>query len=232
MGSDGAVPLLQAIDLSRHYGSGPILNRVSIGLRSGTVTLLTGRNGSGKTTLVNCLAGFDRSYSGEVFLGERRVDPVGPSERARLGIVRTFQYPHLFDDFSVRDHLTLSLLASSPAFRSYFRQRWRSAQAERRTTVAGVADLYTKRGAELSFGEMKLVNTARAIATGARILLLDEPLASLHGEKRVAMVDTIRSLRDAGCAMLVIEHVWSDLLPMADAAYELENGNLQELPCE
>jgi ABC-type branched-subunit amino acid transport system ATPase component len=227
MASNSAVPVLHAESLSRHFGPGAVLDRVSLCLLEGTLTLLTGRNGSGKTTLVNCLAGFDRSYSGRVYFGGESIDSAGPSKRARLGIVRTFQYPHLFDEFTVRDHLSLGRLASVPALSSYFQQQWQ--QTEIQSTPKGVEDLYARRGDELSFGEMKLVNTARAIATKPRVLLLDEPLASLDGERRAIVVNAILRIRDAGCSVLAVEHDLQDLLPIADAAFELTDGKMNDL---
>jgi ABC-type Mn2+/Zn2+ transport system ATPase subunit len=110
---------------------------------------------------------------------------------------------------------------------SYFQQQWQ--QTEIQSTPKGVEDLYARRGDELSFGEMKLVNTARAIATKPRVLLLDEPLASLDGERRAIVVNAILRIRDAGCSVLAVEHDLQDLLPIADAAFELTDGKMNDL---
>ena len=217
---------LRAKRIRRSFGSGAILADVTLDLGSGTLTLLTGRNGSGKTTLVNCLTGFDQDYEGEVYLENKSLRQKGPDERARLGIVRTFQYPHLFRTLTVREHLALGGAAAHSALFSYFRLRWRDVRNHDLLVALELEKLSDRRGNQLSFGEMKLVNTARAFMTGARVFLLDEPLASLHGRKREIMLEAIIEKRRMGCAILVIEHEIPELLKLADVAYELREGQL------
>jgi len=219
------VPLLAAKNISRRFGSAPVLDSVSLTLAAGTLTVLTGRNGSGKTTLVNCLTGFDLAYEGEV---QFRGTPLGrtPADgRARLGLVRTFQYPHVFADLRVGDHVRLGRLAGLAAIRSYF-TRWGTAVTAEIVDELDLSPLLERPGFALSFGEMKVVNTARALATGAPVVLLDEPLASLHGWRRALMVRAIERRRSAGYAVLVIEHEAPELAASADDLFELEGGTL------
>lgn len=220
-------PILRAEGVKRLYGASHVLDDVSLTLSAGTLTLLTGRNGSGKSTFVNCLTGFDRDYEGDVFLFGKSVRGKSADERARSGIVRTFQYPHLFSSLTVRDHLNLGSNAGSPALSTYFQWRWRR-EPGGDILADALSDLLDHRGDELSFGEMKLVNTARAFMTGAKVLLLDEPLASLHGIKREEMLRAICHKREVGCAVMVIEHDIPELFALADSAYELREGHLLE----
>jgi ABC-type branched-subunit amino acid transport system ATPase component len=221
-------PILRAEDIRRLYGASYVLNGVSLSLFAGSLTLLTGRNGSGKSTLINCLTGFDRAHEGEVLLFDKSVKRKGADERARLGVVRTFQYPHLFSSLTVHDNLSLGRKAHCSAFYSYFKWRWRDNTLDGDVLMNSLSEFYNRQGAKLSFGEMKLVNTARAFMTGAKVLLLDEPLASLHGRKRQEMLEAICQKRRDGCALLVIEHDMPDLINLADAVYELREGRIVE----
>lgn len=218
---------LKIRDVSRRFGSVPLLHSVSLDLCPGTVTVLMGRNGSGKTTLINCITGFDQKYEGEIFLGSELLNGAAANERAQRGIVRTFQYPHLFANMTVAQHIALARHASMHTVYSYIYFGWQT-QVERQVLASlKISELSAKAVPHLSFGEMKLVNIARAIAMGASIFLFDEPLASLHGERREAVLTTISGLRDSGSAILVVEHDVAGLLDMADSAYELVDGMLR-----
>jgi branched-chain amino acid transport system ATP-binding protein len=228
MSVGSAEPILRAEGIRRSFGHGAVLDGVSLALRPRTLTLLTGRNGSGKSTFLNCLTGFDRTYAGDVFLGGLSLRHASADTRARMGMVRTFQYPHLFASLPVRHHLALSQGARANALASYLNFSWKS-----QTTTGDVRDLelgrlLERRGSELSFGEMKVVNVARAFATGAQVFLLDEPLASLHGRRRETMLRAILNRRDSGCALLVIEHETAELTKCADVALDLSEGRLHE----
>ena len=218
--------LLRAEQIRRSYGSAPILNGVNLSLGAGTLTLLMGRNGSGKSTLVNCLTGFDLGYQGDVVVNGKPLKRFRPDQRARLGVVRTFQSPHLFKALTVREHLSLGKNASAAALPSYVRLAWRNDRIDDPISGLGIHDLLHRRAGELSFGEMKLVNIARAAMTGAQVLLFDEPLASLHGQKRDRVLQLIAAKRAAGCAVMVIEHDIDELSHLADTVLELRDGTL------
>ena len=221
-------PSLRAEAISRRFGAANVLKDVSFSLCAGTITILTGPNGSGKSTLINCLSGFDRHYQGQVSLFGTAVNHYSADHRARLGLVRTFQYPHLFSSLTVEDHLVLGRRAGAAAVGCYFEFGWRNGMSDESLLATALVDVHGHRGNELSFGEMKLVNTARAFMSGAKVLLLDEPLASLHGSKRDQMLESICKKRDEGCAVLVIEHDFQELSPVANAIYELRDGHLAQ----
>lgn len=217
--------LLAADGITRRFGTVPVLDAVSFTMARGSLTLLTGANGSGKTTLVNCLTGFDPSHQGQVTFRERPLRRLGPDARARLGVVRSFQYPHLFGEFSVTDHLALASVNGLALWRVYF-ARWADRPMADVVDELQLQPLLDRRGHALSLGEMKVVNLARALSTNATVLFLDEPLASLHGRRRQLVVEAIVRRRDRGCALLVIEHETHELDRIADARYELCDGHL------
>jgi branched-chain amino acid transport system ATP-binding protein len=216
-------PALEAIAINKTYGGSPLLKDISMSLEYGRLALLGGVNGSGKTTLVNCLTGFDSLYSGGVNLDGEPVSDLPPDHRARLGLVRTFQTPHLFASLSVREHLALGGQARSAIVRGCF-ARWRFDGSDDVIEELDLAPLLERRGDSLSYGEMKVVNLARALSCDARILLLDEPLASLHGGRRELVVSAVRRRVHAGCALLVIEHDAADFHALGCTMYSLANG--------
>jgi len=215
---------LAANAIRRCFGGSAVLDNVCLSLYPGEITLLTGRNGSGKTTLLNCLSGFDLSFSGQVVVRGREVGRLRPSARARLGIVRTFQYPHLFSDLTVEEHLRLAALAALPAIRACC-ARW-TARDHVGVDEFELGPLLSRRARSLSFGEMKVVNTARAMAANPSVLLLDEPLASLHGRRRYLVVEAIRRRARSRTAVLVVEHETEELRSFVDRHYELYDGRL------
>ena len=223
--SNSEVPLLVVTGVRKSFAGVPLLNDISFTLLAGSVTILTGRNGSGKSTLVNCLAGFDRNYEGDVVLCGANLRGVSSEERARLGLVRTFQSPHLFTDLEVVQNLQLAQSARMPALRSYFTSQAGQAPSE----IIGEFELrllLKRLSGRLSYGEMKTVNTARAFSTNAKVLLLDEPLASLHRHRRELVVQAIASKAQTGSAVLVVEHELQGLTRIADAHYDLVDGRL------
>jgi ABC-type branched-subunit amino acid transport system ATPase component len=219
------LPLLSAKGLRKSFGGVPIFNGVSLTLAAGTITILSGRNGSGKTTLVNCLTGFELSYDGDISLCGTNLRGLSIEQRVRLGLVRTFQNPHLFSEFNVAKHLELGQLARISALRSYCTWRHGELPADIIRELE-LSSLLERDGDELSFGEMKVVNTARALATDAKVLLLDEPLASLHGYRQKLIVQAIARRAQSGCAVLVIEHELQELIRIANAHYVLVDGRL------
>jgi ABC-type branched-subunit amino acid transport system ATPase component len=222
-----STPALEAIAISKTYGGRALLRRVSVSLEYGNLALLVGVNGSGKTTLINCVTGFDRLYVGSVRLNGSSVDALPADGRARLGLVRTFQTPHLFTSLSVREHLALGTQAQSATIRGCF-MRWRADGLSDVVEELSLGSLLQRRCESLSYGEMKLVNIARALSSGARVLLLDEPLASLHKGRRELVVAAIAQRVYTGCAVLVIEHVTADFDAMGCRRLALANGQIQK----
>jgi branched-chain amino acid transport system ATP-binding protein len=216
--------LLTATGLRKILGGGTILKNLDLALEPGTVTLLTGTNGSGKTTLINCLSGFDRGYRGQIWFRSRRIDRHAAEDRARAGLVRTFQYPHIFPELSLADHLRIARGADGPPLLTYLQPPAGDVDG-----LLGEFDLQALRdraGHQLSFGEMKLLNTARAFATSAVVLLLDEPLASLNVRRRECVVAAIARRAAAGCALLVVEHEAGELAKVVTRHLAISEGAL------
>jgi branched-chain amino acid transport system ATP-binding protein len=225
------VALLSTHGLSVTYGVTKALDDVSFEIEAGTITGLIGPNGAGKSTLIDSITGFVPNAVGTVLLEGAPIQGLSAARRARAGIGRTFQSPHLFDDLTVRENLLVS--NESPRWFDPFVDAF--APRSRRTEdvlvdetielldLGGIAEL---RPGDLSLGQQKLVSIGRALTARPRILLLDEPAAGLDTEESRELGIRLRSLKDAGATILLIDHDMSLVLDICEPIHVLEFGRL------
>jgi ABC-type branched-subunit amino acid transport system ATPase component len=193
---------LAAVGIARDFGGVRALKGVSIELEEGRVLGLIGPNGSGKTTLLNCISGLIRPTAGTVTLDDRDITRSPPAAIARAGIARTFQSIRLFDRLTVLENIQVNALAAAGLGR---RQA-----ALLALDLADEFDLVGLGGAyvgELSYGDRRRVEIARALAGKPRFLLLDEPAAGMNEnetEHLGGLIEHIRSQR--GCGVLLVDH--------------------------
>ena len=221
-------PVLQASGVSVHYGGVQALADVDLEVSDGELVGLIGPNGAGKTTFVDALTGFAR-YTGSMRIDGRDLAGMRAHQRARLGLTRTWQSTELFDDLTISENLAVGSRRPSP---------WQAAkelissQATITPAVEQALDLVELGWAadlmpdELSQGQRKLVGVARAIATGPRLMLLDEPAAGLDTSESEELGRRLRSLAHAGTAMLLIEHDMGLVLSICDRIVVLEFGKV------
>ena len=220
--------VLQASAVSVHYDGVQALAYVDLDVREGELVGLIGPNGAGKTTFVDALTGFAR-YTGTVTLDGADLAGLPPHQRARRGLSRTWQSIELFDDLTVWENLAVSSGRSS--FWGLARELIRPA-AMSTSAIDRALDLVELRWAadlmpdELSQGQRKLVGVARAIATGPRLLLLDEPAAGLDTGESEELGRRLRALAHAGSSMLLIEHDMGLVLGICDRIVVLEFGKV------
>jgi branched-chain amino acid transport system ATP-binding protein len=187
-------PLLSVRGLRKRFGELVVTDGVDLDLQPGEIHALIGPNGAGKTTLVAQLAGQLASDAGRVHFDGRDITRLRTHQRARCGLVRSFQITRLFRTLTVDEHLAFALHAA--------RTKRPAAEVLRRVGLAG-------RGAasveQLSHGEQRALEVGLALASGPRVVLLDEPLAGLGAEESQAMTALVEGLR-SDCAVLLIEH--------------------------
>ncbi|HWE60902.1 MAG TPA: ATP-binding cassette domain-containing protein, partial [Chloroflexota bacterium] len=169
-----ATPLLEVREVSRYFGGVHALERVSMGVRAGTVHGLIGPNGAGKTTLINLLTGFYRPTSGQILLDGKRLDGLRPHQIARLGVARTFQNIRLFGNLPALDNVLVGRRRGGVR-RSLGRVVFLSATARQdRAEYLVALDLLGRSGIDghdrrpagtLSYGDQRRVELARALAT-------------------------------------------------------------------
>lgn len=207
---------LGVADMSKTYGGLVAVERVSFTARAGEVTSLIGPNGAGKTTLLNLISGVVPMDSGAITLGDADISRQPAHVLARQGLTRTYQSPQLFDEMSVLETAMVGAhLAGSIGFlRSMLRLgglRNEEARIEQRArdalARAGMDTRHFGRPAtELSYGDQRRVEIARALASGAKVLLLDEPAAGLNANETREMADLAANLAADGYTVLLVEH--------------------------
>jgi branched-chain amino acid transport system ATP-binding protein len=225
-----AEPALEAVGLSKRYGSLAVTRDVSLAIAPGEMLALIGPNGAGKTTLVGQLSGRLRPDAGRVRLAGRDVTALPLAERARAGLVQSFQVPSLFSGFSVFENVALSVQARLRRGRVHPLRRAASAAEviEPARAVLAQVGLTQEAGrpiAALSHGERRYVELALTLALQPRVLLLDEPLAGLSRAETDRMVRFLRDLKGRA-AVLLIEHDMEAVFALADRVAVLVEGAL------
>ncbi len=220
--------------LTVRFGGVTAVDGASLIVPEGRITGLIGPNGAGKTTLFNACSGLDRPEQARVTLNDVDVGRRGPAVRARLGLGRTFQHAELFDSLSVLENVALgyegSRAGANPITQTV------TPPAERRDTLAmtwgalelcGIADLADRRAGDLSTGQRRLVDLARALAGPFNVLLLDEPSSGLDARESAAFGDVLeRAVRERGVGILLVEHDMSLVMRLCRHIYVLEFGRM------
>jgi branched-chain amino acid transport system ATP-binding protein len=201
--------------VTRRFGGLIAVDQVSFQVAAGGITGLIGPNGAGKTTLLSMLAGQIRPQSGEILLDGKRVDGLPAHRLHALGLARTFQIPRPFRRLTVLENLLLARPGQAgESLGAALWQHGRVGAAER--VAAGrargllgdlrLASLAQAPAGELSGGQHKLLELARALMAEPRVLLLDEPCAGVNSDGISFLSETIFRLRDAGMTFVIVEH--------------------------
>jgi ABC-type branched-subunit amino acid transport system ATPase component len=202
-------------DVRIAFGGVHAVAGVDLHVKAGTIHALVGPNGAGKTTLLNIVSGVYRPDGGTVTVSGTDVTGLRADRIRALGVARTFQVPNLFDDQTVIGnvvrgmsvHLRQNLFAAALATPGVRRQE-REARARAHVILAflGLEEDAERRAAELSYGRRRAVEIGMALACEPAALLLDEPAAGLNRTEEVEFAQILLRLRDAGLAMLLVEH--------------------------
>ena len=218
---------LRTHQLTKSFGGVHAVNGVDARFEAGKITALVGPNGSGKTTLINTITGLHSIDNGSVIIGEVRHAKMRPSMVASLGITRTFQNSRLIQQISALDNILL-VLTKRNVFAALFERHGKRHLAEAETILRKVG-LWEKRdehAENLSYGQRKLLEVARAVSTKAKIYFFDEPFAGLFPEMVKTVSGILRELRDRGAAVVLVEHDMALIREIADYCYCMDSGKV------
>ena len=212
--------MLEVRDLSKAFGGLKAVDKASLDVRQGEIVALIGPIGAGKTTLFAAIAGFHRPDTGRVALDGRDITGLPPHKICAAGMVRTFQITQPFAKISVRDNIMVGAYLASPD-RGLARKL-----AEAVAAQVGMEDQLDQMGADLTVAGRKRLELARALATGPRLLLLDEVMAGLNPSEIVDIVGVIKGIAKSGVTVLLIEHVMQAVTSLAERVYVLNQGRM------
>lgn len=217
VGRTGVTDRFEATGVHVSFGGVAALSDVAIRVPAGDVVGLIGSNGAGKSTLFDVLTGFLRPSAGKVRLEGEDITVRSPAWRARHGIRRTFQQQQVFGNLTVAENVLTALDFAEPRLRRAAALATgrllpaAGAQERERTEKAletcGLAEVSNRSAAELSVGEARMLELARAIVADPIMLLLDEPTSGLGEAERDRFAEVVHGLRDrTGCGVLLVEH--------------------------
>ena len=221
--------MLELSKLSRHFGGVKAVDELDLVVNKGEIMGLIGPNGSGKSTTVNLITGVYRPSAGTMHFKGSDISQLDLYQRSQLGIARTFQNIRLFGNLTVWQNLWAARVVRETGWKG-FRERWLSGAAaarEHSEELLEFADLAHKRdmlASQLAFGEQRRLELIRAAATDAELLLLDEPAAGMNAEEIHDLEARIRSLRDQGRTILLIEHHMELVMGVCDRITVLNFG--------
>jgi branched-chain amino acid transport system ATP-binding protein len=225
--------LLSAADLSVRFGGLTALDAVSFEIRRGEILGLIGPNGAGKTTCFNAITGVYRPTAGSVVFDGTTLGRRKRHEITQLGIARTFQNIRLWGEMTALENVVVGTDArhrtSVPGalIRSPRHRREEHEAVERAVALlefVGMADRGEEKAKNLPYGDQRRLEIARALATGPKLLCLDEPAAGFNPSEKAALIDLIRVIRDRGYTVLLIEHDMRLVMDVTDRIVVLEFG--------
>jgi ABC-type branched-subunit amino acid transport system ATPase component len=212
-------PQLLAIDtVTKRFGGLVAVKEVTLRLGAGTTLGLIGPNGSGKTTLLNVINGVYKPDHGSITLAGRRVEGWRPHRLAELGLLRTFQTARVFSTVTVLGNMLVPLTHQGVA-RSTAEDR-----ALELLDLVGLADMKEEAASELSGGQHKLLEFARALMPEPRLVLMDEPFAGVHPKIKQTMFEAINHARREGTAFIVVSHEIPELIGLSNRLICMNNG--------
>jgi ABC-type branched-subunit amino acid transport system ATPase component len=222
--------VLELFELCKHYGGVRAVDQVSLRVEKGEIYGLIGPNGSGKSTIVNLIAGLTEPTSGRIVLDGQDLEGFATHQRVARGVARTFQNIRLFGQLTVWQNLWVAENRDRQQRAEAVLPRWLwgcEADRERLGHALGFSGLDHKRddlAANLSFGEQRRLELARALASDPKLLLLDEPAAGMNAQEIEELDARIRRVRDTGVTVLLIEHHMELVMGVTDRIGVLNFG--------
>ncbi|MCD8352646.1 MAG: ABC transporter ATP-binding protein [Planctomycetaceae bacterium] len=225
--------LLSISNLTKSFGGLVAVGGVSFEVTQGDVLGLIGPNGAGKTTVFNLVTGITPPDSGDIFFAQRRLARLKPHKVVELGLARTFQTIRLFPHMSVLENVLsgrhcrmrtgiVASMLSLPG--KALEERNAIARAMEELEFVGLADRWRAPAGGLSYGDQRLLEIARALATDPRMVVLDEPAGGMNDQETVELRSLIRRIKKRGITIMLIEHDMGFVMRVCNKLVVLENG--------
>ncbi|UCV16479.1 ABC transporter ATP-binding protein [Quatrionicoccus australiensis] len=225
--------LLEVKDLSIHFGGVKAVQNVSFNIDAGIVYSVIGPNGAGKTTLFNLITGVYKPTTGEIRLDGEAIHGKSPNELARRGVARTFQNLQIcmnmtaIENVMVGAHLRLdrNLVKAALRFPGLKRRdREMRAEAAQLMDFVGLGQYVETRADAMSYGALKRLEIARALAMQPRLIFLDEPAAGLNPKETIEIDHLVRKIADSGVTVVLVEHDMKMVMNLSDRILVLDYG--------
>ncbi len=222
-------------NVSKSFGSLRAVDGITVDVEKNTITMLIGPNGSGKTTLINVISGFYKPDSGKVLLDGKDITGLAPYKVYKAGLARTFQIPALFLNLNVLENVLVAKRGhpGEGFLRSMVKGLWQNAEKEaseeafKIIDLVGLGEVWEKPAGSLSGGQMKLLEIARAMMSGAKTILLDEPISGVNPTLAHTIFGKLTDLKkDYGLTFFVIEHRLDIALGYVDTVVAMAYGKL------
>jgi ABC-type branched-subunit amino acid transport system ATPase component len=221
------MPLLEAQDVSKHFGGVKALAGVSLFVDQGEIVGLIGPNGSGKTTLFNCLTGVLRPDGGIIAFGGRSLIGLKPYRIIQQGIARTFQLTRVFAELTVLQNLLLAQPHAGESLVTAVFHRSApkvEARAQELLALVQLSRWAHEPAGELSYGQQKLLEFAMAVMPGPDLVLFDEPTAGVNPTLIQQLIGLVRKSNEQGTTFLLIEHNLDVVMALSHRVYVLAGG--------
>jgi branched-chain amino acid transport system ATP-binding protein len=225
--------MLVVTDIEKHFAGVAAVAGVSFSVAQGEIVSVIGPNGAGKTTVFNMITGFYKPDAGSILFEGKELRGLQPHHIARLGLARTFQNLEVFGELTVRGNMLVACQCLSPVgmgealVRSPASRRREAEETERLEELVcsfGLSAKLAWKASELAYGEQRRLEIARAMATGARLILLDEPTAGMSPAEVDEILSLVVELREGGVTVILIEHNMSLVMRVSDRVVVLDHG--------
>lgn len=210
--------MMKINNLTKHFGGLKAVSDVSFQVEKGEILGLIGPNGAGKTTCFNMIAGALEPTNGSIYYKDKNIVGLKPNQICHLGVARTFQIVKPLKKMTVAENILVATLNKAKNMKEA------SVKVQEVIQLLDIVDIQDIPASELSIGNLKRLEVARAVATSPELLLLDEPLGGLTTKEVNQAVDIIKKVNRTGVTIIIIEHIMKALMSMADRIVVLQNG--------
>lgn len=227
--------MLRTENLTKTFGELRAVDNVSVKIKEGAFAALFGPNGAGKTTWINVVTGSLREDGGRVWFRREEITNLSASQTYQLGLARSFQIPRIFPSLTVLENVLIANNDNSgeSLLTAPFKSTWEEIEEENIRTAfdvletVGLEDRWNTLGGELSSGDTKLLDVGKALMSGAKMLLIDEPIAGVNPSlAHTIFKRLLRIKKERNLTILIVEHRLNIALKYVTYAYAMANGRI------